>query len=315
MMKSVSPATFLAGADEAYAPNLAVALTSVLDHLDPLRDATVVVMDGGIKPATRDRLTAAILRARPTTTLRFVSPDLDAFEAAAAGTRFSAVTFARLCLADFMPDDAERILYIDADTMVTEDVGRLFDIDTRDHPIWAVVDSGSDQQMARLSKTFQMTSVTPNAAYFNSGVMLIDMPAWRRDRITERALDIVRRDGARLRWADQDVLNILMAGRWGVLEDKWNNQIHGDKAVFPELFANGKIQGILHWAGPAKPWHPLQHCRARGVYLSGLKGAKMVSGGALLRLRLLALLTEAMRPVKRLRRKLKGGSAGLMAGA
>jgi UDP-D-galactose:(glucosyl)LPS alpha-1,3-D-galactosyltransferase len=282
-----------------------VALTSLLVKLGPNRDATVVVMDGGLRPGTRARLTAAIRRARPATTLHFVAPDLAAFSGGNFGSWHSPAMFMRLLIADFMPPDVRRVLYIDADVAVTEDVGPLFDADTKNLPIWAVIDAGSDKEQPRLERAFPSVAFAPGATYFNSGVMLIDLPAWRRERITERALDLVRREGDRLVWGDQDVLNVLMAGRWGALAQKWNNQIHGGDAVFPELFATGSPRGILHWAGPAKPWHPARPSIARDIYLAELARARMVSRESHLRLKLLSLIHDALHPLKRMRRNMR----------
>lgn len=303
----MSPAVIVAGSDESYAPHLGVALTSVLRHLGAGRDATVVVMDGGLLSDTRARLSAPISRVRSTTTLSVVAPDLSAFSEACPGSWHSSAVVMRLRVAEFMPSEIRRALYIDADVAVTEDVGPLFDADTGDLPIWAVIDAGSDREQPRLERAFFAESFAPGARYVNSGVLLADLPAWRRERITERALDLVGKYGDRLVWGDQEVLNVLMAGCWGALERKWNNQIHGDKAAFPELFATGSPQGILHWAGRAKPWDPRRRSRARNVYLSGLADARIVSSGAIMRLRLLSMIHDELDPLKRMRRRLRTG--------
>ncbi|WP_410812239.1 glycosyltransferase [Micromonospora sp. 067-2] len=60
--------------------------------------------------------------------------------------------------------------------------------------------------------------------YFNSGVICVDVPAWRAADIGATALSLVTKHGL----SDQHALNTVVAGRWTALDPRWNVLTHYD---------------------------------------------------------------------------------------
>jgi lipopolysaccharide biosynthesis glycosyltransferase len=99
--------------------------------------------------------------------------------------------------------------------------------------------------------------------YFNSGVMVIDLQAWRAARIEQCCLEAASRLQHRTKWLDQHVLNTCLAGRWGLLPPVWNKQFFLD--LFPDWrcspyeeaeFQEARSQpAIIHFCTKTKPWH------------------------------------------------------------
>jgi lipopolysaccharide biosynthesis glycosyltransferase len=56
----------------------------------------------------------------------------------------------------------------------------LWETPLLDHPVAAVEEPHYIKQLS--------LGMPANAPYFNSGVMLINLPAWRRENVSERAL-------------------------------------------------------------------------------------------------------------------------------
>ena len=99
--------------------------------------------------------------------------------------------------------------------------------------------------------------------YFNSGVMVIDLEAWRSEDIARRCIDLVRRKGPFV-WADQDALNMVCGKDWAPLDARWNSFAAKASAASPlgKPYALLSLQHIwrtdpwiVHFSGPAKPWH------------------------------------------------------------
>jgi lipopolysaccharide biosynthesis glycosyltransferase len=101
-------------------------------------------------------------------------------------------------------------------------------------------------------------------AYFNSGVMLLDLEAMRREGSTAALVASAREQGDRMLWADQDALNVVLADRWLRLAPRWNCM--NSVLLFPEaveVFGAEAVEearrrpGIRHFEGPwlNKPWH------------------------------------------------------------
>ncbi len=86
--------------------------------------------------------------------------------------------------------------------------------------------------------------------YFNSGVILMNAPLWRAERLWERAGDFIAEHGRGLRFMDQDALNVLAAGRILELSPRWNFCTH-----YMGLGLEGMIRPqILHYLNVLKPW-------------------------------------------------------------
>lgn len=125
--------------------------------------------------------------------------------------------------------DLSKVLYLDCDTIVRHDVSGLF-IDQSDrYSTLAVIDKfetlrRSEPEAKKLaSPPLVMAlnrSVDLHAPYFNSGVMLMNLDIWRKERIADKAMSIACLDDLHLRYEDQSTLNIVLNGQWGRLDDR-----------------------------------------------------------------------------------------------
>ena len=113
--------------------------------------------------------------------------------------------------------------------------------------------------------------MAPSAPYFNAGVMLIDVDGWRKARLTEELLSCLAKNQEHVLWWDQYALNIVLSGRWGRLDARWNQGSHifkypsweespFDRASFEQQRHD---PFIVHFTTSKKPWlascrHPLR---------------------------------------------------------
>ena len=63
-------------------------------------------------------------------------------------------------------------------------------------------------------RTFGNSDCGREQPYFNAGVMLIDLDAWRREDLVGRMLACLRRHRRDVLWWDQYALNVELAGHW-----------------------------------------------------------------------------------------------------
>jgi lipopolysaccharide biosynthesis glycosyltransferase len=147
-------------------------------------------------------------------------------------------------------DDVNRVVYLDADTLVLCDLGVLMEWPLQGQPVAAVGDLMS--VIADAIAHWDELGLDWNAPYFNSGVMLMDLPQWRSEGIGNMALKRCLLDRHRLlikdRWNqhDQYGLNVVLQHRWTRLPDRWNH--------FPERASSSP--GIVHFLGDTKPGAP-----------------------------------------------------------
>lgn len=241
----------LLGANDAYAMPMTVAAYSALSRIDPSREVELHVQDDGISDVNRARAERILTRAHPRAILSWRKAQLADFMDVNVG-QYSMASIIRLMMPYLFGPEVGRVLYIDSDLIVEDDVSPLFDMDLGDHPIWAVQNGAPDDFNNIIRQKFPDTEAPDDAIYFNSGVLLVNLPQWRARKVTERTLDFLRQHSDKLSFPDQDALNAVTAGRWGRLPARWNKQII--RLGQPEC-APLSERGILHYTS-YKPWTP-----------------------------------------------------------
>ena len=106
---------------------------------------------------------------------------------------------------------ADRVLYLDADILVRGDLTELWKTDLGDKALAATPDVGAPIGHDGIGRM----------AYFNAGVMLMDLTRMREDLGSLYAL-AARMEHSRFR--DQDALNVHFRGNWKAIGLKWNAQ-------------------------------------------------------------------------------------------
>ncbi len=240
------------GVDGNYAPHLSAVIRSIVRHAPGAKLRFIVLYEAF--DAARRKACESVAPGADFVWTEISDKDFPGFSAHMHFTR--AILF-RLGLARLAPADCKRIIYLDADLIVTDDIRKLWSADLGDAALGAVEDGYVDP--VAFGERWGITQ-SP-ARYFNSGVLLVDLERARRDGLFAAALTFVAEHGDQLKLTDQDALNWAFAGRWHALDVVWNVQRHmvipsliGEVAVRNRLGA--KAPGIVHFTGPEKPWLP-----------------------------------------------------------
>lgn len=94
--------------------------------------------------------------------------------------RFSRITYGRLYMAKVLKKETDRFLYLDADTMVIRPLTGLFQLDMTGKAMGAVSERPKDA--AYRGGYLKLK----NGKYFNDGIMIINIPEWEKQGITEK---------------------------------------------------------------------------------------------------------------------------------
>jgi lipopolysaccharide biosynthesis glycosyltransferase len=248
-------------ADAAYVRPLAAMVQSVLTNLASRREIDVFVLASGIESEDRSKLSESWNRQRATVHW------LDARDSQFAGVplwgRMPITTYYKLAVTDLLPADVGRVIFLDSDLIVLGDLGALWDADLGSHHLLAV----QDRVVPYVSSPFGISSwatlgLDRHAKYFNAGVMVIDVPRWRRERVTQQVIEYLRKNHEDVYFWDQEGLNAVLAGRWGELDERWNCNVTVP-GVFENMMATAHSNGssgsdsgpwVLHYTGNLKPW-------------------------------------------------------------
>jgi lipopolysaccharide biosynthesis glycosyltransferase len=244
--------------DAGYAPYAQVALESLLDaeekQIEPARIRVWLVVADDVSQQTRD---GVIRQIGERATIGFLSAGNRL--AGIPGSRYRQVAhltnamYLRLVLPELVPDDIGRIVYLDSDVLCVGSLAPLIGWDLRGKPLGAVRDAFT----RRIVDSGGMPGIQagvhdPQAHYFNSGVLVIDAPAWRAADLTGACLSYLQKHATELRFPDQDALNYVAYGNWLRLPKEYNHQM----AWRLETEAGARLTDavVLHPVGLSKPW-------------------------------------------------------------
>lgn len=184
-------------------------------------------------------------------------------------SHYSLSIFARLAIPTVLQDLTARVLYLDADILCVGKLDEMTDMDISQDIAVVVPDAPVTLQrrVAALGLKHQQ--------YFNSGVMLINIPQWLSADITKQTLDTLLEDRPDMRFPDQDALNIVLDGRARYISPRWNylyDLIHDLNVSKFALRPVGKAV-FIHFAGAVKPWtdwsgHDARHLFRKYLLLS-----------------------------------------------
>jgi lipopolysaccharide biosynthesis glycosyltransferase len=252
-----SPRLVVACAAEAsYAQPLAVMLSSLVAATPPAVGLDVYAADDGLTGDDRSRVERSLpARLR----LRWVTPHWPADLVLPSWGRMPRTPFLKLFLADWLPADVTRVLWLDCDLVICADPT----------PLWSEPFDGCvalavrDRRVPRVASRFGIAAwselgLPATAEYFNSGVMLIDLTAWRASGIAAAATDYLMRYRDRVVFWDQEALNAALAGRWRRVSGCWNHDptLDGIAGATSRDAApdDGGEPAVVHFCGRLKPW-------------------------------------------------------------
>lgn len=156
--------------------------------------------------------------------------------------RLSCATYYRMALPQLLPETVEKVLYLDADMLVIDDIAALWEIDVKNVAAGVVEDASLSQQ-----RRWEELN-TPLPYYFNAGMMLMNLAIWRNEKLAEKTFSYLE-TGKKWDYNDQDLLNLALNGNVEFVSGHWNVQTYS--------FANQKVikPKIVHFTGVEKPWH------------------------------------------------------------
>ncbi len=262
-----APIVLAFGADESFAMPLAVALYSALSNLSRGCRAHVFILDGGMSTSSRRRLQGVAARAHPNVRLEFIVPGPEQLSAYELWTedRFSAAVFLRLLIPALLPDSYAKAIYLDSDVIVERDLTHLWREDLGGNALLAVQERNVASPYGM--HNWRELGLPHDAPYLNSGVLVINLRQWREDHIAWDVFRYLDEHRADLNLPhEQEGLNAVLAGRWGMLDMPWNvTYPFYDAARFDNLpFADelrevrtniARDPYIVHFNIASKPWH------------------------------------------------------------
>ena len=255
--------------DAGFLPHVSAMLHSVLTHTAP--PVRVWLMHAQELPAEgRDRLRAVVEGGGAR--LEFL-PIPRGLLRGFPTERFHEAAWYKVLLPELLPR-LERVLYIDADTIVTDTLWPLWGTDLQGR-LYGAVTNPLYPYMRNWPK--QDLGLDDPRDYINTGVLLLDLERWR----AENTIGALREYAAAHplnSCPEQDAMSALIPRRRVHLHPRWNAQstvfeLPPQRLPFtPQEVAEARARpAVIHYIGPFKPWHYLCKHPLRGLYFEHLR--------------------------------------------
>ena len=225
--------------NDKYVPYCRVALDSLLAHASAENEYVIYIFHTGLSAASI-RLLSAFGRENARVEFREVSAYLHS--AMREVKWYSRETYYRLMAADLLPEE-DKIIYLDCDIVVLEDVAHLYAVDMGDALLGMVPDPPhcGPSMSKKLGVDVDLT--------FNAGVLLCNLAEWRKIGLYEKSMAALERFEGRLLYQDQDALAIVCSRRTMALDRRWNG-------MTCQPNRRGLLKGgIVHMFSVDKPWN------------------------------------------------------------
>lgn len=248
-------------ADDLYARGLAVAVRSVEETAGSEVDLHVFVIDGGLSPETRLRLSSSWRG------IDFTFLDVDRSRVGRMplsfkpeGLHINTSMWLRVLAPMVVPLRVSRMIYLDSDVIVRTNLGALAAMDLGRSLIAAVPDEHIPCFSARWGlPNYAEQGFSGAEPYFNSGVLVCDLAGWRAHDLTTAILRYAELHSSAMRFPDQEALNVTFHGRWFPMDLSWNDIEFAEIDKVDKVHdtrAKDRLAGtrIAHFTGPEKPW-------------------------------------------------------------
>lgn len=203
--------------DENYVKLTAVSIYSLLVH-NPGID--VAILASNISSKSAALLTTLVTRFNSTLRIIDVEIELEQLRLQNAPGYTSYSTYSRHFAPQLLHQHFDRILYLDCDTLVTDNVAKLLRLSLKDRP-FAI---GYDCLYNNYKK---FIGLSPEQPYFNAGVLLIDIQSWIAQECTARFFNCLKsRTHMPSILADQDILAHSIANDAAILPPQYNFLTH-----------------------------------------------------------------------------------------
>lgn len=239
---------------------LATTLRSIAEANQSAWPLNVYILSNGFSEDTKKKVIDSLPDG--STSIRWLPVDLTAFAGFSTLRHVSTATYARLLIPNMLPDRLDRVLYLDADILVLDDLTPIWELDLEGTVLGAVLDERLNNHI-KMGNT-SIAGLPPVRNYFNAAVLLIDLAQWRAERITEKAVKYLEQF-PHSPYSDQDALNVACNGLWKKLDQRWNHYQVDLAKPLSELTA-AERPGIVHFHGSWKPWIPRSLSVNAGFY-------------------------------------------------
>jgi lipopolysaccharide biosynthesis glycosyltransferase len=259
--------------DKNYKIHLNVMLKSLDCNIKKDCKAEVYILYSGITKKDKYNFNESLNNLK----LNWIKVDEEIFQSYKVDRHVTAAAYYRLLIQKLIPQNVDKIIYLDSDLVVMHDICELWNINIKGEYVGAVYEVIKESMYVSSPAglpIYKKIGLNPNQRIFNTGVMIINLKKWREENVSEKAMDYLSKYRDEILWWDQDALNAIIAGRIYELNPQWNQLTQllrlnnwkdspYDKNKFKDVVKN---PFIIHFNTENKPWQDNNNHKYKNKY-------------------------------------------------
>lgn len=245
-------------ANDRYFPGLYCTVGSAINSLKSSTAATLHVIDAGLSPENKEKLNA-VVSGSASHAIHWVYPPAERFERIRSGKYHISACY-RLALPELL--DVDRVIYLDSDMLVLSCLSELWEQTAKAAmaTLCAVKDWETNTLAADSKEMADLNGESHASAYFNSGLLVLNLRLAREQGLTDQLLETLRKYGHLARYADQTAINFCFADQILPLDNGWNTPAWAfDKQ------ADNTLPKIIHFTNQA-PWLARRYSPSQALF-------------------------------------------------
>lgn len=193
------------------------------------------------------------------------------FEQAPISARYPETIYYRLMVHKYLPENVDKILYLDADILCINDFSNLYKLDLKDD-LYA---AASHKKLTNVTKMINQVRLKNYEAegYYNSGVLLINVKKTRENVQASDIFHFIKENQYNLLLPDQDILNGLYGNKiLSIPDEVYNFDVRKNATYDAISMGEWDLDWVihnsvfLHFCGKEKPWQEKYRGRYAALY-------------------------------------------------
>lgn len=172
--------------------------------------------------------------------------------------RYPVEIYFRIFASKYLPQNVDKVLYLDSDTVVINNLKELYEIDFEGNYFIATT------HIRKLLHKFNeiRLDIKEDEPYINTGVLLINLQELRKINVEKEVIEYVENNKNKLMLPDQDIISSIYGSKIKLIDDLKYNL--GDRALNLYNLNNPTKQiklkwickntVVIHYYGKNKPW-------------------------------------------------------------
>lgn len=223
-MKTTQPIVIVVACDNHYMPLLAGLIKSIEVNHKTEEHIHFFILDDGIYKRNKLKLKESV--SAEVFTIHWISKENvipPGMNIPYDNSSYPLTIHMRMFIPYFIPEEFEKVIYMDVDMIVIDEISRLWKTDLADYTIAAASDAWLKTfGQSHAIENYKQLGFEADTKYFNTGLLIMNTRKWRESDFTPKVFQCIDDNRKFANYPDQYGLNVIFANKWLELDIGWN---------------------------------------------------------------------------------------------